>query len=78
MDALQDFQDDEQADLDAAAAAMATYWRAAGLGAQVVAIGREQGVEGAKVLLATYFDLRAQRLKAERDAERDDDDRIPF
>ena len=76
MDALQDFQDDEQADLDAAAAAMAAYWRAAGLGAHVAAIGGARGVEGAKVLLATYFDLRAQRLRAERDAEREDD--APF
>ena len=76
MDSLQSFEDDEAEDLVAAAAAMARHWRAAGLGKHVAAIGGERGVEGAKVLLATYFDLRAQRLRAERDAEREDD--APF
>ena len=65
MDTLHSFEDDERVDLAAAAAAMANFWKTAGLGAQVAAIGREQGYEGARVLLGTYFDLRARRLYAE-------------
>jgi len=76
MDSLQSFEDDEAEDLAAAAAAMARHWKAQGLGAHVVAIGREQGVEGAKVLLAKYYELRSQRLRAEREAEEEND--APF
>ena len=78
MDSLQSFEDDEAADLAAAAAAMARHWKTAGLGEQVVAIGREQGFEGAKVLLGTYLELRSRRLRAECDAAREDDNAIPY
>ena len=77
MDSLQSFEDDEREDLAAAAAAMARFWKTAGLGAQVVAIGKAHGLEGARVLLGTYFELRARRLKAERDAQ-ENDDAIPY
>lgn len=65
MDTLQAFEDDERDDLAAAADAMARHWKTAGLGEQVAAIGREAGFEGARVLLGTYFELRARRLEAE-------------
>jgi len=65
MDTLQAFEDDEIEDLAAAAAAMANYWKTAGLGEHVAAIGREQGFEGARVLLGTWFALRARRLNGE-------------
>ena len=72
MDALQSFEADEADDLAAAAAAMARFWKTAGLGAHVAAIGREAGLEGAKVLLGTYFELRARRLEVEHaEARRD-------
>jgi hypothetical protein len=58
--------------LAAAADAMARFWKAQGFGEQVAAIGREQGYEGAKILLAAYFELRARRLDAENaEARRD-------
>ncbi len=65
MDSLQDFLECEVEDLSRAAAAMARHWKAAGLGDAVKAIGREQGIEGARVLLGTFFELRAIRQKAE-------------
>ena len=72
MDSLQSFEDDEREDLAAAAAAMARHWKAAGFGEHVAAIGRAQGYEGAKILLAAYFELRARRLDAENaEARRD-------
>jgi hypothetical protein len=78
MDTLQAFEDDEADDLAAAAAAMARHWKAQGFGEQVVTIGRAHGFEGARILLGTYLELRARRLRAERDAEEEDDARIPF
>ena len=65
MDILADFLDDEVEDLARAAARMARYWKDAGLDDAVKAIGREQGIEGARVLLGTYFELRAIRQNAE-------------
>ncbi len=65
MDELQSFEDDEHDDLTAAAAAMARHWKASGLGEHVAAIGREQGIEGARVLLGTWLALRAKRHDAE-------------
>ena len=78
MDTLQAFEDDEAEDLVAAAAAMARYWKSAGFGEQVAAIGRAHGFEGARILLGTYLELRARRLKAEREAQEEDDARVPF
>ena len=75
MDSLQSFEDDEHEDLAFAAAAMARHWKASGLGAQVAAIGREQGYEGARVLLGTGFALRATRHEVEHAGARDV---IPF
>jgi hypothetical protein len=71
MDELQEFEDDEHEDLTAAAGAMALHWKAQGLGEQVAAIGREQGIEGARVLLGTWFALRAHRQNAETKEARD-------
>ena len=71
MDELQSFEDDEHDDLAAAAGAMARNWKASGLGEHVAAIGREQGIEGARVLLGTYFELRAMRQNAEHHGVRD-------
>jgi hypothetical protein len=75
MDALQAFEVDEADDLAAAADAMARFWKAQGLGEHVAAIGREQGFEGARVLLGTYFELRGQRLDAEHEKAKRD---VPF
>ncbi len=75
MDSLQNFEADESDDLTTAAAAMAKYWKEQGLGEHVAAIGREQGYEGARVLLETYFELRAKRQEAEHAEARD---AIPF
>ena len=71
MDTLQSFENDESEDLAAAAAAMARHWKAQGLGEQVCAIGREQGVEGARVLLGTWLALRAKRHEIEHAGARD-------
>ena len=72
MDSLQSFEDDEADDLASAADALARHWKTAGLGEHVAAIGREAGLEGAKVLLGTYFELRARRLEVEHaEARRD-------
>ena len=71
MDTLQSFENDEQEDLTTAAGAMALHWKAQGLGEQVRAIGREQGVEGARVLLGTWFALRAKRHDIEHAGARD-------
>ena len=75
MDALQDFEADEAEDLAAAADALARFWKAQGFGAQVAAIGRVQGFEGARVLLGTYFALRGKRLDAEHEKAKRD---VPF
>ena len=71
MDSLQSFEDDESEDLAFAAAAMARHWKAQGLGEHVAAIGREQGFEGARVLLGTWFALRAKRHEIEHAGARD-------
>ena len=71
MDELQEFEQDEQDDLAAAAAAMARHWKAQGLGEHVAAIGREQGFEGARVLLGTWFAMRAKRHEIEHAGTRD-------
>ena len=71
MDGLQAFEQDEQDDLATAAAAMARHWKTQGLGEQVRAIGRAQGIEGARVLLGTWFALRAHRQNAEHAEARD-------
>ncbi len=71
MDELQAFEADEHADLDAAAAAMARHWKEQGLGAHVAAIGREQGLAGGRVLLGTWFALRAKRHDVEHAGARD-------
>ena len=71
MDALTNFLDDEAEDLARAAATMAKHWKAAGLGDAVRTIGREQGLEGARVLLSTYFELRAIRQNAKNHGVRD-------
>ena len=71
MDGLQAFEQDEQDDLATAAAAMARHWKTQGLGEHVAAIGRAQGIEGARVLLGTYFALRAHRQNAEHAEARD-------
>lgn len=71
MDQLQEFLECEAEDLAKAAAAMARHWQSAGLGDAVRAIGREHGLQGAKVLLAAYFQLRAMRQNAERHGVRD-------
>ena len=71
MDALQDFLEDEQEDLARAAAAMAKHWKATGLEDAVRMIGRERGLEGARVLLGTYFELRAARQNAGAKEARD-------
>jgi hypothetical protein len=65
MDELTDFLDDESVDLKAAAAAMARFWKSQGLGDAVAAIGQNQGYQGAKFLLGTYFATRAKRLAKE-------------
>ncbi len=75
MDELQAFEDDEIEDMGFAAAAMARHWKASGLGEQVRAIGCEQGIEGARVLLGTWFALRAKRHEVEHAGARDV---IPF
>ena len=75
MDQLQEFAQDEHDDLATAAAAMAMHWKAQGLGEQVCAIGRAQGIEGARVMLATWFALRAKRHDVENSGVRD---AIPF
>ncbi len=71
MDTLQEFEDGETEDLTTAAGAMAKYWKANGLGEQVRAIGRAQGIEGARVLLGTWFALRAKRHEIEHAGARD-------
>ena len=71
MDSLQSFEDDESEDLAAAAGAMARHWKAQGLGEHVAAIGREQGLEGARVLLGTWLALRAKRHEIEHAGARD-------
>ncbi len=71
MDSLQSFEDDEVEDLAFAAAAMARHWKAQGLGEHVAAIGREQGLEGGRVLLGTWLALRAKRVEVEHAGERD-------
>ncbi len=71
MDSLQSFEDDEIEDMAAAAAAMAWHWKASGLGEHVAAIGREQGLAGGRVLLGTWFALRAERVEIEQAGERD-------
>ena len=71
MDSLQSFEDDESEDLAAAAGAMARHWKEQGLGEHVAAIGREQGLAGGRVLLGTWFALRAHRQNAEHAGARD-------
>ncbi len=71
MDELQAFEQDEQVDLATAAAAMAQHWKTQGLGEQVRTIGREQGIAGARVMLATWFALRAKRADVEHAGVRD-------
>ena len=71
MDELQEFEDDETEDLTTAAGAMAKFWKAHGLDEHVAAIGREQGIEGARVLLGTWFALRAKRHDVEHAGARD-------
>ncbi len=71
MDSLQSFEDDESEDLAAAAGAMARHWKAQGLDEHVRAIGREQGFEGARVLLGTWLALRAKRHEIEHAGARD-------
>ncbi len=71
MDELQAFEDDEIEGMGFAAAAMARHWKEQGLGEQVRAIGREQGVEGARVLLGTWLALRAKRHEIEHAGARD-------
>ncbi len=75
MDELQEFEDGEIEDMAFAAAAMARHWKAQGLGEHVAAIGREQGLEGGRVLLGTWFSLRAKRHEVEHAGARDV---IPF
>ena len=75
MDELQAFEQDEQDDLATAAAAMALHWKTQGLGPHVAAIGREQGLEGGRVLLGTWLSLRAKRHEVEHAGARDV---IPF
>ncbi len=71
MDELQEFEQGEQDDLATAAAAMARHWKEQGLGEHVAAIGREQGFEGARVLLAAWLALRAKRVEIEHAGTRD-------
>ena len=71
MDELQEFENGEIDDLTAAAGAMARHWKAQGLGAHVAAIGREQGLAGGRVLLGTWFALRAKRHAIEHAGARD-------
>jgi len=71
MNELQAFEQCETDDLATAAAAMALHWRALGLGEHVAAIGRAQGIEGARVMLATWFALRAKRHDVEHAGVRD-------
>ncbi len=71
MDELQEFEDDEIEDMAFAAAAMARHWKAQGLGEHVAAIGQEQGIEGTRVLLGTWFALRAKRHDVEHAGARD-------
>jgi hypothetical protein len=71
MDELQEFGADEAEDLAVAAGKMAGYWKARGLGDAVRAIGREEGVMGARVLLAAFLRLRAERHAAEHAEARD-------
>ena len=65
MDELQEFEDGEIEDMAFAAGAMARHWKEQGLGEHVAAIGREQGLEGGRVLLGTWFALRAKRHDVE-------------
>ncbi len=71
MDELQAFEQDEIEDMATAAGAMARHWKAQGLGEHVAAIGREQGLEGGRVLLGTWFALRAKRHEIEHAGARD-------
>jgi len=71
MDELQEFEDGEREDLTTAAGAMAKFWKAHGLDEQVRAIGQEQGIEGARVLLGTWLALRAKRHEIEHAGARD-------
>ncbi len=71
MDVLQEFEDGETEDLTTAAGALARHWKAAGLGEHVAAIGREQGIDGARVLLGTWLALRAKRHDVEHAGARD-------
>ena len=71
MDELQAFEQDEIEDMATAAGAMARHWKAQGLGEHVAAIGREQGLEGGRVLLGTWLALRAKRHEIEHAGARD-------
>ena len=71
MDNLQEFEAGETEDLTTAAGAMARHWKTHGLGEHVAAIGREQGFEGARVLLAAWLALRAKRAEIEHAGTRD-------
>ena len=71
---MQDLSDDERVALEAAAGAMARYWRECGLVDAVRAIGRERGLEGTMVFLSEYFET----LRRQRDARDPLDDEIPF
>ena len=75
MDELQEFEDGEREDLIVAAGAMALHWKANGLDDQVRAIGQEQGIAGARVMLAAWLGLRAKRAEIEHAGTRDV---IPF
>ena len=76
-DTLIDFTDEERADLEIAAGRMALHWKQQGLTDAVRQIGRDQGIEGARVLLGAYFELRQARLTP--DNTKDDlNDEIPF
>ena len=76
MSRLQSFDGDDADDLATATAILAHHWRMTGHGDLVFAIGRRAGLEGAAVLIESYQELRARRLRAERDAEAEDD--APF
>ena len=71
MDELQEFEDGEIEDMAFAAAAMARHWKPSGLGEHVAAIGRAQGIEGARVFLGTWLALRAKRHDVEHAEARD-------
>lgn len=72
LDTVADLLDDEAEDLKTAAAAMARHWVAAGLGDAVRAIGPEQGYQGARVLLAHFYEARHKRLLAKTAKAGDD------